>query len=226
MSMPHDPRLPGEPASPPLGPPGVPGFPGVPIVPGVPGGPGDGGPFGGMRSRLYDQLLARRTVMLEGELGGEAATLVAAQLMALDADGDDKVTLLINSPGGPLDAAATVLDTMALLQVTVDTTVVGQAAGTAAIVLASGTGRRRIGPSAHVRLRLPDVAVSGDARRLAEDVAHHRRIQESLVARLAEATGQEPRLLARDLDRGRLLTAEEAVTYGLADEVTARPTRD
>jgi ATP-dependent Clp protease protease subunit len=202
MSMPHDPRPPVPPVVPPL-------------LPGT-------GPRGDMRSRLYDQLLARRTVMVEGELDGEAATLVSAQLMALDAEGTEPVTVLVNSPGGPLDAVATVLSTMDLVRAPIDTTAIGQAGGTAAVVLAAGTGRRRIGPSAHVRLRLPDIAASGDARRLADDVAHHGRLHDALVARLAAITGQEPRLVARDLDRGRLLTADEAVTYGLADAIVAR----
>ena len=73
--------------------------------------PGTGPPFG---DRVREQLLARRTVLLDGPIDLERATLVCAQLMTLDADGDDAVTLIVNSPGGPLDTVFSLLDTIAL----------------------------------------------------------------------------------------------------------------
>jgi len=175
-----------------------------------------------MRTHVYDHLLARRTIVVDRTLDGPNATYVAAQLMTLDADGDEPITLLVNCPGGPLDAAATVLDTMALVQGPVDTTCLGQATGTAAIIVAAGTGRRRAGAGARFSLRMPGVELRGPASRLGEEVAHLGRLHALVVDRLVTATGQERRLVARDVDRGRTLSAPEAVTYGLVDEIVTR----
>jgi len=174
------------------------------------------------RARVYGDLLDRRTVVLDGELDETRATLVAAQLLALDADRAEPITVVVNSPGGPLDAATAVLDTIDLITVPVDTTCLGQAAGTAAIVLAAGTGRRRAGASAQIRLRLPDLEVRGTAAHLADEAAHLERVHATLVDRLARATGQERQLVQRDVAAGRSLTADEARDYGIVDEVAVR----
>ena len=135
------------------------------MAPGMPT-PGRGLPSGlgygtDPRAAMVEQMLARRTVLVDRELDVSGATFIAAQLMTLDADGDEPMTLLVNSPGGPLDAAATILDTMQLVGGVVDTTCLGQAVGTAAVVVASGTGRRRAGAGARFSLRLPAVELSG-----------------------------------------------------------------
>jgi ATP-dependent Clp protease, protease subunit len=219
-SIAGDPRFPGFPPEVPFPPhpePGRPAYPPVPMVP-MPSSPASS-PADDLRSRVYDDLLARRTVVLDRALDGETATLVAAQLMALDADGDQAITLVVNSPGGPLDAAAAVLDTIDLVRGPLDTTCLGRADGTAAVVAASGTGRRRMGAGARVRLRLADLELTGPASRLDDDLARHRDLQEALIDRLVAITGQERRLVERDVETGRTLTAAEAVDYGLADEV-------
>jgi ATP-dependent Clp protease protease subunit len=177
------------------------------------------------RTAMVEQMLARRTVLVDRELDVGGATLIAAQLMTLDADGDDPMTLLVNSPGGPLDAAATILDTMQLVGGTVHTTCLGQAVGTAAVVVASGTGRRRAGAGARFSLRLPAVELSGPASRLSDEVEHYGRLRDLVLDRLVDATGANRRMVARDVDRGRSLTAPEAVAYGLVDEVLTRDGR-
>jgi ATP-dependent Clp protease, protease subunit len=157
--------------------------------------------------------------VLDRALDGETATLVAAQLMSLDAASTEPMSLVVNSPGGPLDAADAVLGAIDLVRGPVDTTCLGRAEGTAAVVCAAGTGRRRMGPGARVRLRLPDVELTGPATRLNDDLARHREHQGALIDRLAAITGQERRLVERDVDVGRTLTADEALDYGLVDEV-------
>ncbi len=213
------PRTPPEVPFPPQ-PPG-PDRPGPAPVPPVPIVPGPGGSPAGdeLRSLVYERLLERRTVMLDRPLDAEAASLVAAQLVALDGEGDGPITLVVNSPGGPLDAVPAVLDALDLVRGPVDTTCLGQAAGTAAVVVAAGTGRRRIGPGAHVRLRLAEVELQGPADRLDAEVAHLAELRRVVIDRLARCTGQEPRLVERDVDAGRSLSAPEAVAYGLVDEV-------
>jgi ATP-dependent Clp protease protease subunit len=189
-----------------------------------PGPPAEWAPSPGddLRAGMIERLLARRTVLVDRALDAQAATLIAAQLMSLDGEGDSPVTLLVNSPGGPLDAVATVLDTIGLVRPLVDTTCLGRADGTAAVLVASGTGRRRAGAGARFSLRLPEVEVSGPASQLDNQVAHLARLRDMVLDRLVEATGANRRMVARDVDRGRALTAPEAVTYGLVDEVLTK----
>lgn len=232
-----DPRYPGFPPEvPPIVPPDVPPPwqphrppPGGPPVPMLPVPEQETSPAEDWRAGVYGDLLARRTIVLDGALDDGRASLVAAQLLALDGDRADEdegprpISLVINSSGGPLEAAAAVLDTIDLVADPVDTTCLGQATGTAAVVLATGTGRRRAGPSSLIRLRLPDIALDGRAGHLAEEAAHLGRLHDALIDRLAAATDQERRLVARDVDAGRALSADDAVRYGLVDEITSRP---
>jgi ATP-dependent Clp protease protease subunit len=175
-----------------------------------------------LRSRVYERLLSRRTVFLDRPLDGETASVLAAQLMTLDADGSDPITLLVNSSGGPLEAVGGVLDTIDLVECPVDTTCLGQAVGTAAVVVAAGTGRRRTGAGAVFRLALADVELSGTAGQLGDQVGHLRRLHDDLVERLAALTGQDLKLVARDVERGRALSADEAIAYGLVDELVRK----
>ena len=199
--------------------PGRPGpGPAIPLLPpGLLSGTGD------LRSRVYDDLLRRRTIVIDRALDDETASLVAAQLVALDQAGGEPITLVVNSPGGRLEAAMTVLDTMDLVRGPVATTCLGRAEGTAAVVAAAGTGPRRVGAGARLRLRLADLDLSGPAGHVDRELAYHRELQATLVDRLAAITGQERRLVERDVDAGRAFTAAEAVTYGLADQVIGAP---
>ncbi|HEY6698214.1 MAG TPA: ATP-dependent Clp protease proteolytic subunit [Acidimicrobiales bacterium] len=206
------PMPPGFPHREPFPRPVYPPVPQVPI-PGEPPAPG------GFESTIYAALLERRIVFVRDRLDHDTATLVTAQLMTLDADDTTPVTLVVNSGGGPIDAVAGLLDTIDLLRCPVDTSCVGRAEGTAAVVVAAGSGRRRCGPGATFRLRLPDLEAAGPADRLRRDVESATQLQRGLVDRLAAITGQSRALVARDVERGRLLTAGEAIAYGLVDEV-------
>jgi ATP-dependent protease ClpP protease subunit len=90
------------------------------------------------------------------------------------------------------------------------------------VVVAAGTGHRRCGSGATFRLRLPDLEAAGPADRLRRDVESAAQLQRGLVDRLAAITGQSRALVERDVERGRLLTADEAVSYGLVDEISGR----
>ena len=208
-------EVPVPPGFPHRGPGPRPVYPPVPQVP-IPGEPAVAG---GFESTIYTELLERRIVFVRDRLDYDVATLVTAQLMTLDADDTSPVTLVVNSGGGPVNAVAGLLDTIDLVRCPVDTRCVGRAEGTAAVVVAAGTGRRRCGRGATFRLRLPDLEAAGPAERLRRDVESATRVQRELVDRLAAITGQSRALVARDVERGRLLTADEAVSYGLVDEV-------
>jgi ATP-dependent Clp protease protease subunit len=210
-------EVPAPPGFPQPGPGRRPVYPPVPQVP-IPGGPVAAG---GFESTIYTELLERRIVFVRDRLDHDTATLVTAQLMTLDAEDTSPVTLVVNSGGGPVDAVTGILDTIDLVRCPVDTSCVGRAEGTAAVVVAAGTGHRRCGRGATFRLRLPDLEAAGPADRLRRDVETATRVQRELVDRLATIAGQSRALVARDVERGRLLTADEALTYGLVDEVSA-----
>jgi ATP-dependent Clp protease, protease subunit len=133
------------------------------------------------------------------------------------------VTLLVNSPGGPVEAGVAVVDVLDLLGVPVEATCIGQAVGTAAVVVACATpGRRRAAPNARLSLRLAEGTLEGPAGRLERAAADLLAVRDRLVDRLVAATGQRRDEVAEATDRGPLLSAEEAVAAGLVDEVATR----
>lgn len=171
------------------------------------------------------RLLDQRRVFLRGPLDDGVATDAAAALMALDGDSERPVELVISSPGGSLDAVWPVLDVVAAMRAPVRTMALGEAGGTAAAVLACGTGGRAVAAHARLCLRLRDpVGAEAELRwARAEDLADaalrlaERRRQ--LALRLAVATGRRLDEVDTDLERGLPLTATQAVALGLADEV-------
>lgn len=165
------------------------------------------------------ELLESRTVLVQGPLDEGAALAASAELMLLDAEGDDAVQLRLECDGGTLDAALMLIDVVDLLGVPVHATVMGRAEGAALAVFAVAPVRV-VGP--HARLRLSEPTTSYDARCSADltaAVAHHRARLDQLVERLAEATGRSTESLAEDLQRGRFLDAETAIAEGFADEL-------
>ncbi len=160
-------------------------------------------------------LLDRRIVMVGGPLDDQTVGRVAAELMMLDATGDDAVAMLVDSPGGSLDAGFALMDTIGALGVPVHATCVGRAEGAAVGVFASAC-RRWAAPHSRFRLCEPVTEVSGPASALAAHAAHHQRRLERFAATLAAATGQPAEHVEADLAAGRWLDAGAAVAYGLA----------
>ena len=172
-----------------------------------------------VRARLFD----RRIVMVRGSLDDEVAGQAAAELMTLDASGDEAITLHVDCAGGTLDAAFTLMDTIDLLGVPVHTVCVGRADGPAVGVVAVGR-RRSTSPHSRFHLCQPQASVQGTARDLERWARHHEDQIARFASRLAEATRQPSERIEADLDAGRYLDAEEAVQYRLVDEVM-RPKR-
>ena len=191
--------------------------------------PGPGrDPFGGPLEHdpaewVRAQLRGRRVVTLTGRLDDALASMVAAELMALDADGDDAITLQVDCQGGTVEAAFTLMDTIDLLGVPVRTRCVGRADGVAAAVVAVAPSRAAT-PHARFRLAVPEVSFIGSAANLEANAREHQRQLEQFVSRLAAATGRPFEHVEADIERGRWLDAEEALTYGLIDEIE-RPER-
>ncbi len=161
------------------------------------------------------QLFERRVIHVRGPLDDDAAGLLATQLMALDALGDAAVQLYLDSGGGPLQAAFTVIDTMDLLG---KVTCVGRAEGTAIGVLAAGA-RRLAAPHARLHLAEPEAMAAGNAAQLCAWVVHHQAQLARFVQRVATATGQPAEHVEADMALGRWLDAREALAYGLVQEL-------
>jgi ATP-dependent Clp protease protease subunit len=174
--------------------------------------------------RIEDVALAalfrRRTVFLRSVIQGSVAADIAAQLLALDSVAEDPITMVIDSPGGDLSGLFTVHDTMKSLSSPVDTRCVGMAASGAAVILATGTGRRSATPNARIMLHQPHGGLGGGTAADIEIAAREflflkRRLEEIL----ADATGQPIERVRADTDRDFWMSAGEAVAYGLIDEV-------
>jgi len=168
---------------------------------------------------LDAQLLERRTVLLWGPLDDERAGLAAARLMWLDGSGDAAVELHLDSSGGPLHAAFTLIDTIDLLGVPVHAHCRGRVEGSAIGVLAA-CDFRAAAPHAQFHLIEPPSEVSGRAADLAQWADHHQRELAQFVARLSATTGRPQEHLEADLANGRWMDATTAVEYGLVQEVT------
>lgn len=177
--------------------------------------------IGGDGGWLQDRLFARRVVLLRGPLHDETAGAVAAQLMALDGLGDGPISLQLDSPGGPLAAAFTVMDTIDLCGVPVEVTAQGRVEGTALGVLAVAH-RRQCLTHTSFRLSLPLFeAAFGRASQLRDMADHYRRDVERYLARVSAACRRPVEHIEAELDTGRYIDAEQAQALGYIDEVLA-----
>jgi ATP-dependent Clp protease protease subunit len=170
---------------------------------------------------LQASMFARRIVSVTGRLDARVAGDTAASLMTLDALGDDHIVLRLDCPDASLEAAFTLIDTIDLLGVPVHVLCTGMAGGPAAVVLAAGA-RRLITPHGRVMLAEPTVSLAGRASDLESWSEHYRAQLERLQHRLADATGQPFEHIEADMQRRRYLSAEDAVAYGVVDEIVRR----
>ncbi len=166
-------------------------------------------------------LFDRRIVQLAGPLDDAAAGELVAQLMTLDALGDDPVEFRITSPEGTVAAALAVIDVLALVGVRVHAFATGRVHGPAVGVLAV-CDERTVSDHASLRLVEPAVEFRGNATQLDGQAAAHRGEWEAFCTCVARATHRTAGEVASDAAVGRFLTAEEAVEYGIADEVARR----
>jgi ATP-dependent Clp protease protease subunit len=167
---------------------------------------------------MQRQLFDRRIVQLSGRLDDRSANDVGVALMTLDATGDQAVQLHIDSGEGTIDAALTLIDIIDLLGVPVHAYCRGQVAGPA-IGVAAACAHRTASPHARLRLFEPEATVEGDARQLQQLASAQVERWAAYCARLARATGQPLERIADDAAAGRYFSADEAVAYGLLDEV-------
>ncbi|MGZ4136620.1 MAG: ATP-dependent Clp protease proteolytic subunit [Actinomycetota bacterium] len=170
---------------------------------------------------IYSRLLNERIVFLGTPIDDNVGNLIMAQLLHLESEDPEKdINLYINSPGGDITALFAIYDTMQYIKPDVSTIVMGQAASAAAVLLLAGThGKRYALPYSRVLLHQPHGGAEGQAVDIeiqAKEILRYRRLLEEIIAK---HTGQTFEKVSKDTDRDFILTAEEAVAYGVVDEV-------
>lgn len=171
---------------------------------------------------IYSRLLKERVVFLVGPVNDQTANLVVAQLLFLESENPEKdISLYINSPGGSVTAGLAIYDTMQFIKPDVSTLCVGMAASMGAFLLAGGAkGKRFSLPHSRVMIHQPLI---GGLQGQASDIEIHARellkTKRMLNEMLAKHTGQNLGTIERDTDRDNFMSADEARSYGLVDEV-------
>jgi len=170
---------------------------------------------------IYSRLLKERVVFLVGEVNDFSANLIVAQMLFLESESADKdIHFYINSPGGSVTAGMAIYDTMQFIKPNVSTLCIGQAASMGAFLLTAGEkGKRFCLPNSRVMIHQP----LGGFRGQASDIEIHAReilyLKQKLNQMLAHHTGQTVEAIERDTDRDNFLSADDAVKYGLVDQV-------
>jgi ATP-dependent Clp protease, protease subunit len=170
---------------------------------------------------LYSRLLKEHIIFLGTPIDDTIANLVCAQLLHLESENPDKdINIYINSPGGDITALFAIYDTMQYIKPDITTICFGQAASAAAVLLAAGTkGKRLALPHARVLLHQPWGSGAGQATDIEIQAREILRMRDLLEEVMAEHTGQPREKISKDTDRDFVLSAEDARTYGIIDEV-------
>jgi ATP-dependent Clp protease protease subunit len=171
-------------------------------------------PHADWQDRLYDRLLEKRIIMTTGLLDDDAATRLSAQLLTLDAEGDEPIRLELQNLRSELPAALAVMGVLDVVRVPVHAQAGGEIRGAALGVLAS-CPRRLAYPNASFLLSEPRLEFDGTVTAVTERQRQAERMLDSLYYRIAEATGREVDEIREDARGGRTLTSAEAIGYGL-----------
>ena len=174
---------------------------------------------------IYSRLLKDRIIFLGTDVNEATANLIVAQLLFLQAEDASKdIYFYINSPGGSVYDALAIYDTMQYVTNDVQTVGIGVQASAAAFLLSSGTkGKRFILPNATVMIHQPSSGTRGKVTDQEIDLRESLRIKKLLEEIMAGNTGQKVEKIHEDLERDKWLTAKEAKTYGIVDEIITSP---
>ena len=171
---------------------------------------------------IYSRLLKDNIIFIGSAIDDNVANLVTAQMLFLEAEDPEKdISLYINSPGGSITAGMGIYDTMQFIRPDVSTICIGQAASMAALLLAAGAkGKRFTLPHARVLIHQPSLGgLSGQATDIDIQAREILRMREEINNIIMRHTGQQLKKIEKDTDRDMFLTPEQAVEYGLIDEV-------
>jgi ATP-dependent Clp protease protease subunit len=170
---------------------------------------------------IYSRLLKERIIFLSDAIDDMTANLIISQLLFLEAeDNEREAYMYINSPGGVVTAGLAIYDTMQFIKTKVSTICLGQAASMGAFLLAAGEpGKRYALPNARIMIHQPLGGAQGQATDIEIQANEILRLKRSLNGMLAKHTGQNVKKIEKDTDRDFFMSSEEAVAYGLIDEV-------
>ncbi len=178
--------------------------------------------FGVKESNPYNKLFEERIIFVGVQIDDASANDVMAQLIYLEsADPDRDITMYINSPGGSFTSLMAIYDTMQYVRPDIQTFCLGQAASAAAVLLSAGTpGKRMALPNARVLIHQPATeGTYGQVSDLEIQAAEIQRVRRQMEGILARHTGKDEEQVRSDIERDKILTAAEAVEYGIIDEV-------
>ena len=172
---------------------------------------------------IFSRLLSDRIIYLGEEVNATSAGLVVAQLLYLEAQDPDKdIQLYINSPGGSVTDGFAIYDTMQYIKCDVSTICVGMAASMGAFLLSSGAkGKRLVLPNACVMIHQPSGGFQGQATDIQIQAEQILKIKKTMNELLAQNTGKPLKTIEKDVERDHYLSADEALAYGLIDEIIA-----
>ena len=173
---------------------------------------------------IFSRLLKERIIVLSEEVNEATASLVIAQLLFLESEDPEKdIHFYINSPGGSVMDGLAIYDTMQLIKPDVSTIVMGMAASMGAFLACGGAkGKRYILPNAEMMIHQPSGGAQGQSSDIKIAADHIIRMRERLNRIMAANTGKDLATIAADTERDNWLTAEEAVAYGLADQIITK----
>jgi len=175
---------------------------------------------------IYSRLLKDNIIFLGRPIDDDVSNLVIAQMLFLEAENPEKdIALYVNSPGGSITAGLAIYDTMQYIKPDVATLCVGQAASMAAVLLAAGTaGKRAVLPNSRVLIHQPLLyGLQGQQTDIDIHAKDLLRMRDRIEDILAAHSGKSKEVIHNDTERDKILSAEEAVKYGLADQVMNRP---
>jgi ATP-dependent Clp protease protease subunit len=170
---------------------------------------------------IYSRLLKDRIIFLGSQITDDVANAIVAQLLFLQAeDAKADVHMYLNSPGGSVSAGMAIYDTMQFIQCDVATYCIGQCASMGAVLLAAGArGKRRALPNSRIMIHQPLAGMEGTAEDILIHAKEFGKVKERLNRILLKHTGRPLEEIERDTDRDRFMSPEEAMEYGLIDQV-------
>jgi len=173
---------------------------------------------------IYSRLLKDNIIFIGTPIDDNVANLVIAQLLFLEAENPDKdVSIYINSPGGSVSAGLAIYDTMQFIKPDVSTICIGQAASMGAVLLAGGAAGKRFAlPNSRILIHQPMGGMQGQASDIEIHAREIARIKDLLNRILADHTGQPIERIETDTDRDFIMSAEEAIQYGIIDRVISK----
>jgi len=169
---------------------------------------------------IYSRLLKDRIIFLSGEINDDMANIIVGELLFLDSQNHEDISIYINSPGGSVTAGMAIYDTMNFIKSDVSTICVGMSASMAAFLLSSGTkGKRYALPNSEVMIHQPLGGASGQATEIKIVAEQILKTKDKINKLLAKNTGQSVKKVENDTERDYYLDASEALEYGIVDKI-------